>query len=67
VICRLALEADLYVDEMRARLARMSDHALLASGHAAAYMCTPAANLGQPPRKAFVMQLEAGSGTQQLL
>jgi hypothetical protein len=55
----LALEADLDPDELRARLARMSDRALLEFGHAAAYMCTPYANLGQLPRKPFVMQLEA--------
>ena len=29
----------------------MSDRALLEFGRAAAYMCTPYANLGQPPRK----------------
>jgi len=46
-------------DELRARLARMSDRALLEFGRAAAYMCTPYANLGQPPRKPFVVQLEA--------
>jgi hypothetical protein len=56
---RIALDADLDGDELRARLARMSDCALLEFGRAAAYMCTPYANLGQPPRKPFVLQLEA--------
>jgi hypothetical protein len=55
-LSRLALEADLDVGEL---LARMSDRALLEFGRAAAYMCTPYANLGQPPRKPFVLQLEA--------
>jgi hypothetical protein len=56
---RLALEADLDVAELRARLVRMSDRELLEWGKAAAYMCTPYANLGNPPRKPFVLQLEA--------
>jgi hypothetical protein len=47
-LSRLALEASLDVDELRERLARMSDRQLLEFGHAAAYMCTPYANLGQP-------------------
>jgi len=44
---------------LRARLARMSDRELLEFGRAAAYMCSPYANLGQPPRKPFVLQLKA--------
>jgi hypothetical protein len=35
----------------------MSDRDLLEWGRAAAYMCTRYANLGQPPRKTFVLQL----------
>ena len=54
-LSRLALEADLDPDELRARLARMSARALLEFGRAAAYMCTPYANLGQQPRKPFVL------------
>ena len=42
------------MDQLRARLARMSDRALVEFGRAAAYMCTPYA-----PRKPFVMRLEA--------
>jgi hypothetical protein len=60
-LSRIALEAELDPDELRARLARMSDSQLLEFGRAAAYMCTPYANVGHPPRKAFVMQLEGGS------
>jgi hypothetical protein len=58
-LSRIALEADLDPDELRARLGRMTDDELIQCGKAAAYMCTPYANLGQPPRKPFVMQLEA--------
>jgi hypothetical protein len=58
-LSRIALEADLDVDELRARLARMTDRALLEFGRAAAYICTPYANLGQSPRKPFVMKLQA--------
>jgi hypothetical protein len=58
-LSRIALEADLDPDDLRARLARMSDRQLLEFGRAAAYMCTPYANLGKPPRKPFVLQLEA--------
>jgi hypothetical protein len=56
---RIALEADFDVDELQARLVRMDDRALLEFGRAAAYMCTPYANLGQPPRKPFVVQPKA--------
>ena len=36
---------------------------LIALGKAARYMCSPAANLGQPPREPFVIQLrEARAG-----
>jgi hypothetical protein len=58
-LSQIALEADPDVDELRTRLARMNDRALLEFGRAAAYMCTPCANLGKPPRKPFVIQLEA--------
>jgi hypothetical protein len=56
-LSRIALEHDIDVDELRARLARMSDRELLEWGKAAAYMCTPYANLGHPPLKTFVLQL----------
>jgi hypothetical protein len=58
-LSRLALEADLDPDVLRARLARMSDRQMLEWGCAAAYMCTSYANLGQPLRPVFVLQLEA--------
>jgi hypothetical protein len=58
-LSRIALDAALDVAELRARLARMTDRALLEFGSAAAYMCTPYANLGQPPQEPFVLQLDA--------
>ena len=35
----------------------MTDAELLAFGKAARHMCSPAANLGKPPREPFVIQL----------
>jgi hypothetical protein len=46
------------LDELRARLRKMSDADLLAFGKAARNMCSPAANLGKPPRHVFVVQLQ---------
>ena len=40
------------------RLERMADAQLRRWGAAARYMCSPTANLGQPPRPNFVLQLE---------
>ena len=45
------------LDALRARLARMNDKALARFGRAAAYMCSPEANMGKPPRDVFVVQL----------
>jgi hypothetical protein len=45
------------VDELRARLRKMTDAELIAFGKAARNMCSPAANLGQPPREPFMIQL----------
>ena len=49
-------EVDL--EACRARLRKMSDEELIRHGKAARYMCSSAANLGKPPRKVFVVQLE---------
>jgi hypothetical protein len=38
-------------------LQRMDDTALERFGKAAAYMASPAANLGRPPREPFLVQL----------
>jgi hypothetical protein len=56
-LSHLALEADPGVGELRARLARMTDRQLFEFGRSAAYMCSPYADLGHPPRKAFMLQL----------
>jgi hypothetical protein len=45
------------LDQCRARLQRMDDAALGRFGKAAAYMASLAANLGHPPREAFLVQL----------
>jgi hypothetical protein len=46
------------LDEARARLRKMSDADLLRFGRAAASLCKPDGNFGQPPRKVFVEQLQ---------
>jgi hypothetical protein len=46
------------LDELRTRLRKMNDVELLRFGKAAKYMCSPQANLGKPPRRSFVLQLE---------
>jgi hypothetical protein len=45
------------VETLRVRLQKMSDEDLARFGKAARFMCSPGANLGQPPRKVFVIQL----------
>jgi hypothetical protein len=50
-------ESAIDLDALRARLARMTDVTLERFGRAAAYMCSPEANMGQPPREAFLVQL----------
>jgi hypothetical protein len=45
-------------EEVRQRLRRMTDDQLRRYGAAARYMCSPQANVGQPPRQNFVIQLE---------
>jgi hypothetical protein len=53
----LAGENELDLEALRARLRRMSYWELLRFGKSARYMCSPEANLGKEPRKAFVIQL----------
>jgi hypothetical protein len=45
------------VEQLRSRLRKMNDDQLREFGKAAQYMVTPWANLGQPPREVFVIQL----------
>ena len=53
----LSGENELNLEALRARLRRMSDRDPLRFGKSARYMCSPEANLGKRPRKAFVIQL----------
>jgi hypothetical protein len=46
------------VEALRVRLEKMSDDELAKFGKAARYMCSRKANLGRPPRKVFVIQLD---------
>ena len=48
----------LNVDDLRARLRKMSDGKLHEFGEAARYMVSPKANLGKPPLPVYVLQLE---------
>jgi len=50
--------SELNVEELRVRLQKMSDDQRVKFGKAAAYMCSPKANLGHPPREEFVIQLK---------
>jgi hypothetical protein len=51
-------ENEVDLEGLRARLRKMSDEELRRFGRASQYMCSPEANLGKPPRKPFVIQLE---------
>ena len=46
------------LEQLRARLRKMSDAELLRFGKAARNLCSPEANRGKPPRECFVIQLE---------
>jgi hypothetical protein len=46
------------LEELRVRLRRMSEAELVRYGQDAAFMCSPRANMGKPPCKPFVIQLE---------
>jgi hypothetical protein len=46
------------IPSLQKRLREMSDEKLLQFGRDAKYMCSPYANLGQPPREVFVIQLK---------
>jgi hypothetical protein len=46
------------IQSLQKRLREMSDEKLLQFGRDARYMCSPYANLGQPPREVFVIQLK---------
>jgi hypothetical protein len=46
------------VDELRARLTKMTDAELIHFGNAARQMCSEVANMGHAPRQCFVVQLD---------
>jgi len=48
----------LKLEEVRARLRKMSDADLLRFGSAAASLCRPGGQFGHPPRRVFVEQLQ---------
>ncbi len=56
-LCTSSAQNDAPVDlsALRVRLARMSDTQLLHFGKSGAYLCTPEANYGRPPRQCFVI------------
>jgi len=49
---------DFDIEQLRARLAKMTDIELRQFGRAAGYMTRPRANLGKPPLQVYVVQLE---------
>jgi len=55
---RFATDAPIDLDDLRARLRKMTDAELLRYGKAARYMCSPAAYFGKAPRETFVIQLK---------
>jgi hypothetical protein len=50
--------ADFDVEDLRARLTKMSDEELRNFGKAARQMVSPGANMGEAPLPTFVLQLE---------
>jgi hypothetical protein len=53
----IGFKDEFHVAALRERLRKMSDEKLLRFGKAAKNMCSPYANMGQPPRECFVIQL----------
>lgn len=51
-------ENEIDLESLRTRLRKMSDQELLRFGRAAKSMCSPDAYFGQPPRQAFLIQLD---------
>jgi hypothetical protein len=46
------------VEQIRARLRKMTDDQLVRFGRDARYMCSPKANMGKPPLQPFLIQLQ---------
>jgi hypothetical protein len=51
-------ESPIDLGALRSRLEAMDSAALMRFGQAAAFMCSPRANMGKEPREAFVVQLQ---------
>lgn len=49
---------DINVEELRQRLRKMTDRELPRFGEAARFMCSKRANGMNPPRQAYIVQLE---------
>jgi hypothetical protein len=55
----IAIQDDsINVEELRARLRKMTDAELLRCGKDARFMCSPGANFGKPPRECFLIALK---------
>ena len=54
----IAIQDGFNLEELRARLRKMTDSELRRFGRAARFTCSPRANLGKPPRECFVIQFE---------
>jgi hypothetical protein len=54
----IAIQTDIDLEQLRARLHKMTDSELRCFGRAARFICSPGANLGKPPRECFVIQFE---------
>ena len=54
---RFATDGALDIQDLRERLQKMNDAELRRFGQAARFMCSPKANMGQPPRQNFVIKL----------
>jgi hypothetical protein len=57
IVYSFAGESALDLSALRSRLVAMDRVALVRFGQAAAFMCSPRANMGKEPREAFLVQL----------
>lgn len=51
-------QSEVNLEQLRARLRGMRDDELLRFGRDARFMCSPKADLGQPAREVFIIQLK---------
>jgi hypothetical protein len=57
IVYSFAGDSPLDLHALRSRLEAMDTAALVRSGQASAFMCSPQANMGKEPREAFLVQL----------